>query len=438
MELRHKTKSSFLRVSNSSDSGRRARLSKIVALTLASLVSLASQSVSASILVDTTVGRTPVNDQSSRTQKQAIRRAMENALIKLTGKSDVVDYQGITSIVSKADNYLRSYAYTEVDNQLYYTAEFDQSLLENDVAALGLPVWGKRRPDSVLWFAYEDDNGERVVLGESATTPLKSTLVNATYDRGMPVSLPLLDLTDTLQVSIYDVWGLFPHSLESASERYGVDYLLGARLYRNSSAKVALPAEQDFGYALPKMTLPAFAYGDMATVEYHIEMADSGDAESGPLFTQSEFNAMSRKVRQGRYTLDWLVDREGVRTTGSLFGDSRDTLVENFINVVADALGDAYAILPTATQGQNNTVTLVVNNLDSYRKYIDVQTYINSLSVVDSVSLSKQYGETSEFTLTLLGSARDLSNVLNLESRLRPQTDTFGQPLEGFQFIWRD
>lgn len=406
---------------------------------LCTCVMLSLSSVShASVLVETTIGRTPVSDQSASGQQRAIRKAMENALVKLTGKSDVADYQGVGAIVKSADRYLRSYSFDAVDNQLFYTAEFDQTMLESDVAALGLPIWGKRRPDSVLWFAFEDENDERTVLGESSASDYKDRLVAAAYDRGMPLSLPLLDLTDTLQVSIYDVWGLFSTSLESASERYGVDYVLGARLYKNSASTLALPQTPQTSYALPKVTLPAFAYGDMASVDYHIEMALGSSEESGPSFTQSEFNALSKRVRQGRFSLDWLIDRDGEVSRGTLFGDDTGSLIAKFIDAVADDLGNAYAILPSSIEGEGKTVTMVVNNLDSYKKYIDVQAYINSLSVVDSAALTKQYGATSEFTLSLLGTAADLNNVLRLESRLRPQTDTFGQPLEGFQFSWRD
>ena len=57
-------------------------------------------------------------------------------------------------------------------------------------------------------------------------------------ERGVPLSLPLMDLTDNVNISTYDVWGRFVEPLRKASTRYGVDNIIGARVYRNDASAI--------------------------------------------------------------------------------------------------------------------------------------------------------------------------------------------------------
>ena len=53
--------------------------------------------------------------------------------------------------------------------------------------------------------------------------------------RGLPLRLPLYDLTDRANLSITDIWGNFEEAILSASSRYQTEAVLVGRVYRTSA-----------------------------------------------------------------------------------------------------------------------------------------------------------------------------------------------------------
>jgi hypothetical protein len=111
--------------------------------------------------------------------------------------------------------------------------------------ALGLPVWGPERPLTLLWIAVDDGMGGRALLGAndaaelgvesspataSLLTALRGELTAVADERGLPVTLPLLDLEDFSVVTFVDVWGGFDDRVVAASQRYGADAVLIGRV----------------------------------------------------------------------------------------------------------------------------------------------------------------------------------------------------------------
>jgi hypothetical protein len=95
---------------------------------------------------------------------------------------------------------------------------------------------------TLLWVAVDGGQGERAVLPAAGAPPdttqemadlLESIRTSNTAiadQRGLPITLPLLDLEDMNQIEFADVWGGFEQSLLPASTRYGADAVLVGRI----------------------------------------------------------------------------------------------------------------------------------------------------------------------------------------------------------------
>ena len=304
-------------------------------------------------------------------------------------------------------------------------------------------------------MATEDsESGERQLLDETTPSEMREHLSAKAKERGLPLSFPLMDLTDRSTISIYDVWGRFVQSLTQASHRYSVDNVIGARVYKNEPGTVSeVPGETA---RLEQLQLDATRGDsqDLATADlndnpvahesdytaetaeqpYNTDaMSEAGDDDSVegvtnvsmPPFTMDEFATYAQRAEQG-----------GKVSYGSIFADDPATLASLLVDAYSNYLSAQYAIIPGASDAEKVTITVSIANVNSVTSYANATAYLNSLSVVDSAALIQQEGSVATYTITLLGSAQDLINTVRLENKLRPVTDVYGQVVESYTFYW--
>ena len=384
-------------------------------------------------MVDTSEGRVAVSGQSQSVQQSARREALKQVFVKMSGNPSVLENSSVKDAIRQAQVYLRSYRFEDTESGLIYIASFDEQALSALLRDAALPMWGSRRPQTLLWLAVKDDNGARYMLDEAQRGPMVEALYESVQERGVPISLPLMDLQDNQAISIYDVWGRFAESLRSASSRYGVENAIGARLYRNTVSRMPpLPTLQD-------VEQPADADNETsATANAGPSEQQNSQNNTTLPFTNEEFESLQARADAGEYALDWIFIGNQGPVAGSLFGDDPKTLMVKLVNSYASYLASQFAIVPSMSSQQGTRIDMSVANMDSLEKYAHATAYLTSLSVVEHVTLTKQEGSVATFTLSLIGSGQDLRNTVSLESRLRPVADAFGQPLQGFNYFWNE
>jgi hypothetical protein len=99
------------------------------------------------------------------------------------------------------------------------------------IRAAGLPIWRANRPTVMAWIVI-DDGTVRRILDASSGHPVITAINQRSRERGLPLRLPLLDLTDQLTVEPAAVWGRLSQILQPASQRYGADIVLMGRLHQ--------------------------------------------------------------------------------------------------------------------------------------------------------------------------------------------------------------
>ena len=430
------------------------------------LSALVSGHVEATQVIQTNIAAIAVDDQSQRSQDSALKSAFKQVMIKITGNKDALQNPGVKAALRTPQAYLRSYRFDFQEGEILYVAEFDKIKLNELLQREGLPLWGERRPETLLWLATEDsESGERQLLDETTPSEMREHLSAKAKERGLPLSFPLMDLTDRSTISIYDVWGRFVQSLTQASHRYSVDNVIGARVYKNEPGTVSeVPGETA---RLEQLQLDATRGDsqDLATADlndnpvahesdytaetaeqpYNTDaMSEAGDDDSVegvtnvsmPPFTMDEFTTYAQRAEQGDYALDWVFVGGGKVSYGSIFADDPATLASLLVDAYSNYLSAQYAIIPGASDAEKVTITVSIANVNSVTSYANATAYLNSLSVVDSAALIQQEGSVATYTITLLGSAQDLINTVRLENKLRPVTDVYGQVVESYTFYW--
>ncbi|AXR06802.1 DUF2066 domain-containing protein [Salinimonas sediminis] len=423
----------------------------------------------ASSLVETNSAKVEVANQGANARKQAQTEALKRVFTKMTGSAQTLDNAGVKAALRNPGKYLIAYQYTTDNDTLYYDAQFSRDALTALLKREKLPLWGQRRPDTLFWLATEQ-NDQRWIMREGQPDALRYSLLSQSQRRAVPISLPLMDLTDNTAINVYDVWAQFSGTLRKASARYNPDYILSARLYQQSAqpAPDFLTTEEKLERALSQ-SAPAFAYQQTqqqnAAEDPQDEFSDAADAEPNTANNESNLEigdsvsdgrgnpeqtvnslrpdasvepTMIVDVGEGEYALEWLLLETGSTQFGTVRAASPEQALAGLMDVYADYLAARFSVRFTGQQTADNELVISVANLDSLTHYIHAQKFLSQLSVVDSAILTAQKGPVATFNLKLVGTRDDFFNALSFESRLRPVKDSFGQALEGNNFYWNE
>jgi hypothetical protein len=341
-------------------------------------------SVSAVVIEDLYDAKVAVSDQAEATQNKAIKQALKQVFVKVSGSESLLSDAKIVKQLNQASTLIRSYTYEKNKNQLYLVVNFDQEKIQNVLRASGFAVWDKRRPDTLLWLAIEDKQQDKQIISQETQRDFVQRLLEQSQVRGIKVVVPLWDLVDLQNVNIYDIWGGFSQPLLLASERYDLSTFLSARIY--------------------------------------LEPIDALQAQN----------------KEQHWLADWLMLDNGQVSSGQISLLQSDLMAKEIVNIVAKQLSDKYAI-----NMQNRLLNMVkmqitLNNVNSITRYAAILKFLNGLSVVANATLVKQQGEKATFELELLGNNQDLLNTFMLDNKIRPISAPAGQEQTILEFMWNN
>jgi len=184
----------------------------------------------------------PVANQGKDNRAQAIQTGFTEVLTRVSGRSDIADAQkfpAITQAIKSATQFAQQYRYIKTepapgsqDSGLALWVRFDETALGQLLRTNQLPVWGATRPGTLLWLVV-DKRGQRELLGADTRNDIYSILEDRAKLRGVPLRLPLLDLTDRTSLHVSDVWGNFESTILQASQRYQSEAVLVGRVFQS-------------------------------------------------------------------------------------------------------------------------------------------------------------------------------------------------------------
>ena len=238
----------------------------------------------------------------------------------------------------------------------------------------------------MVWIVQEK-GFERELLSSTSNSSIISVINDFSQLRGLPVVMPMMDLTDLSALSTTDVWGRFSDPLAQASMRYLAEAVV---VFRVSDSSLLSPTDKNVNC-------------------------------QGQCQTQS-------------FALDWslMTDLKNKQTqvhSEHYQGDDVLLLLNQALADITDVIYQKYALLSS----NSNELYIDVVNIDSLNKLIEVTDFLEELSAVESVQLVSAKGESRRFKLSLIGSPEALVESLQLSKLLNHITnplDTSDNPLD--------
>jgi len=181
-----------------------------------------------------------VVDESAATRWGAFKRGLDEVFIRISGDSIVMDKLKPPAPTA----YVKRYSYIPVEEPTknesgellpyrikiqYNAGSMEKYLLDN-----GFPVWGKHRPDVVVWLAVRDGRNE-YVLKNNDRSLIKVAADKALVRRGIPEVWPQYDIKDKKVLSVADIRGGFKDPIATASKRYSHGPVLAGSIIWNGS-----------------------------------------------------------------------------------------------------------------------------------------------------------------------------------------------------------
>ena len=307
----------------------------------------------------------PAPDELDR----AFRAALTEVLVKVTGRTEIVQDQMVLAAFSNPSALVQQYRQSG-DGRVWVL--FDRVALKNMLDGMGQPIWGADRPSTLVWVVVDSGGGRREILpaepdteGEGsafapsqpdragrATRAIRETLLTSAGRRGVPLVLPLVDSEDLSKVSVADIWGGFTDSIEQASARYGADGVLIGRATARSSGSA-----------------------------------------------------------QVRWSL--LLGAERASWTGSVASGP-------------ERLADALAARLATSRAGSRQLLLRVDGVDSLDAYGKVTSYLRKVSLIESFSVTNVQDNAFVYELDVRGDAERLERALALRSVLEPDINSPG------------
>lgn len=166
--------------------------------------------------------REPVTGQSPDERTQATGRAFETMVLRLTGDPKAAQNPGLADVRKDPQQIISKFGY-EAGPPESLLVDFDPNATDGALHKAGLSLWGTNRPTILGWWLTDATDGSNLVGdGQATAEPLRQ----AAQHRGLPLRLPLADLSEQGVGTAKNLEGSDPAPLKAASERYGADGLL--------------------------------------------------------------------------------------------------------------------------------------------------------------------------------------------------------------------
>jgi len=331
----------------------------------------------------------PVSSRDDTAERQqAFVAALRQVLVKLSGRTDILEQTDIRRALGSVQTYVETWAYRSLppapasaasadpgpapapsgalDAGIALDVTFYQAQLQTLLDGAGIALWPSNRPDTLVWIVEQDLAGQRTLQGSESD--VLAALRALAAERAMPLISPVLDLQDRLALRADQLWELDAATIIGASSRYGTDSVLVLRILHLVNGDV------------------------IAHAEHHLRGL----------------------VQQ--------VDVVGAPINGFLAGS---------IDLAARELAGNYGVFVSRAQDAATRVRLDVAGVDRIEDYAGVLRYLEGLAVVNKVQVARANGTDLQLDVSTGGQLRQLIEALALDRRLQ----ALSEPVREGQFF---
>lgn len=358
-------------------------ISKLIfstALLSGSLIS----AVSAIEVDDLYQAKIKVESQASSDRNKAQKLAFKQVLIKLAGKDAVTSNEVLIKALNKPNNYINQFSYSLQNSETYLLASFEAGKINKLLQTAEAKIWGKHRPLSTVWLVDEQGQ-DRNIIGDLSSNPINQAIKDSAQASGLPLNFPLMDLSDSMVVSMADIWGKFDTNLLQASERYLAESIIIMRV---------------------------------------------SDSTLLPLDCNSNCKS---------FALDWHFQLNDQIITGSYQGNDKEKLVTKSVNDLANKLHQNFSYTFSAEGG--NFLDVEIVNVPNLTEFIQISDFFTDMTLVEDVQLIKVNGENMIFRLNVVADKNAIMQALKLEQNLAEISNLAGSDINPeerlISFAWK-
>jgi len=312
-----------------------------------------------------------VSGQSVEQRTEAIRDALAEVFIKVSGDRSAPLVLANAGMLERATQFVQQFQYRTVDTppeaglslvpEQKLWVRFDASAVDKALRQHGIRVWGRVRPSTLLWVALEQDGG-RYLAGANALHETPPALEARAQRRGLPVLLPLLDLEDQSRLSVADVWGNFGDNILKASARYQPEAVLVARVYHG------LGEIWHGRWTLYIGGAPALDWSDQATTRDELlnvgidQAADLVAQQFAQITSDAQINVLQVSVKDVASLVDYAVAARYLQSLASVVQAEAVSLEPTGVTFRVELRGDrrgleqaialGRTLIPVAAQGE--------------------------------------------------------------------------------------
>lgn len=182
-----------------------------------------------------------VVNQSNEVRKEAAARGLKTVFVRLSGSKEVLQAAAVQEAIAKASIYVSEFGYQQTNESIIIAGaskpasllvmRFAQAPLGKILKNNQLPVWLSNRPDILVWGAFNQAKKSYM----SADSVMSESLKRAASKRGLPITNPVLDLSDRSSLSASRLWALDEESILDASKRYDTNAVLAGRFSKSGN-----------------------------------------------------------------------------------------------------------------------------------------------------------------------------------------------------------
>ena len=143
-------------------------------------------------------------------------------MLRLTGDPKAAQSPGLAALRKDPQQIISQYGFDAGPPEVL-KVDFDPATTEQALRRAGLSLWGANRPSILGWWLNDSTEGSSLVGdGQASAAPLR----RAAQHRGLPLRLPLADLSEQIVATAPNLEGTDATPLRGVSERYNADALL--------------------------------------------------------------------------------------------------------------------------------------------------------------------------------------------------------------------
>lgn len=178
----------------------------------------------------------PVASQTEADRIQGEKQGLGQVLIKVSGNGHILDDSDLASNLGSADAMVEEFSYSSSPGTpatpYILTVSFDEKAVNHLLQDAGVTIWGKNRPLVLAWIEYEEPNKPAEIIESGSSNTIQKLLTQYAAERGLPIILPVMDMTDLNKVTVNDIVTMAIPAIQHASQRYSSDTLLIARILK--------------------------------------------------------------------------------------------------------------------------------------------------------------------------------------------------------------